>query len=174
VLALFVTEVYPIPLSALIGAATMFVVGSVRPKEILEKVDWTLLLLFSNLFIIMHGFEKEYGEYLVSLVHAGDSLASCLTLSAITVVGSNLVSNVPYVMMVLPALKAIDGDLWYIVAMASTFAGNLTLIGSVANMIVAETAERYGVTISFGEYLKVGVPLTVLTVLTGTVMIYYL
>ncbi|AEA47171.1 anion transporter [Archaeoglobus veneficus] len=174
VLTLFVTEVYPIPLSALIGAATMFVVGGVRPKEVLERVDWTLLLLFSNLFIVMHGFEKEYGEYLISLVHAGDSLASSLTLSAITVVGSNLVSNVPYVMMVLPALKAIDGKLWYIVAMASTFAGNLTLIGSVANLIVAETAERYGIAINFGEYLKVGVPLTILTVLVGTIIVYYM
>jgi Na+/H+ antiporter NhaD/arsenite permease-like protein len=58
--------------------------------------------------------------------------------------------------------------MWRIVAMSSTFAGNLLLIGSVANLIVAERAEAQGVRIGFGEYARVGVPVTLLTVLWGT------
>jgi Na+/H+ antiporter NhaD/arsenite permease-like protein len=56
---------------------------------------------------------------------------------------------------------------WLVMAMASTYAGNLTLLGSVANLIVAESAKKYGVEISFGTYLKVGLPTTILTVAVG-------
>jgi Na+/H+ antiporter NhaD/arsenite permease-like protein len=173
VLCLFISEVYPISISALIGAALMFLIGGIPPKKALEKVDGGLLLFFCNLFVVMHAFEREYGYYLVSALSLENTLASYLTASLITVIGSNLVSNVPFVMMALPVAKH-DGDFWLILAMASTFAGNLTLLGSVANLIVAETAHRYGINLSFGEYLKVGVPLTFVTVLIGTIMLYYL
>jgi len=173
VLCLFIAEVFPISISALLGAAIMFVIGGIPAKKALEKVDGGLLLFFCNLFIVMYAFEKEYGHYLTSALTLEKSLASYLTASFITVVGSNLVSNVPFVMMALPVAK-LDGELWLILAMASTFAGNLTLLGSVANLIVAETAQRFGVNLSFGEYLKVGVPLTFVTVLIGTLMLYYL
>jgi Na+/H+ antiporter NhaD/arsenite permease-like protein len=174
VLLLFVTEVYPISVSALIGAAIIFIIGGIRPKVALERVDWGLLLLFCNLFIVTHGFEKAYGNYLTSFLSYEDNLLSFYKFSFLTVLGSNLVSNVPFVMMVLPAMKAANEKLWYILAMASTFAGNLTLIGSVANLIVAENAEKYGVRIDFFEYLKVGIPLTILTVLIGTAIIYFI
>ncbi|WP_244403176.1 SLC13 family permease [Ferroglobus placidus] len=172
VLLLFITEVYPISLAALIGAATIFAIGGIKPKEALERVDWSLLLLFCNLFIVMHGFEKAYGDYLVSMLSYEDSLTSYYWMSFLTVVGSNLVSNVPFVMMVLPAVQAANGNLWYILAMSSTFAGNLTIIGSVANLIVVENAEKHGITVNFFEYLKVGAPLTFLTVLIGATMLY--
>ncbi len=174
VLLLFVTEVYPISVSALIGAAIIFIVGGIRPKVALERVDWGLLLLFCNLFIVTHGFEKAYGNYLTSFLSYEDNLLSFYEFSFLTVLGSNLVSNVPFVMMVLPAMRAANEKLWYILAMASTFAGNLTLIGSVANLIVAENAEKYGAKLDFFEYLKVGVPLTILTVLVGTAIIYFI
>ena len=173
VLCLFVAEVYPVSISALIGAAIMFLIGGIHPKKALEKVDGGLLLFFCNLFVVMHAFERDYGCYLVSALSLENTLASYLTASLITVIGSNLVSNVPFVMMTLPVAKH-DGDFWLILAMASTFAGNLTLLGSVANLIVAETAHRYGINLNFGEYLKVGLPLTFITVLIGTLMLYYL
>lgn len=172
ILLLFITGVYPISLAALIGAALLLTIGGVKPKDVLDKVDWGLLLLFCNLFIVMHGVEKAYGNYLVSMMSFGNSLTSYLWMSFLTVVGSNLVSNVPFVMMALPALQAANGDSWYIMAMSSTFAGNLTIIGSVANLIVVENAKKYGITVKFFDYLKVGVPLTVLTVLIGTAILY--
>lgn len=172
VLALFITEIYPIPISALIGAAIMFAIGKIPPRKALEKVDWGLLLFFCNLFIVMHAFERDYGHLLVSSISLKD-LESYLYASTLTVIGSNLVSNVPFVMMMLPIVKQ-DGEFWYLLAMSSTFAGNLTLIGSVANLIVAESASREGINLGFIEYLKVGVPLTVSTVLVGALMIYCL
>lgn len=173
VLCLFVAEVYPISISALLGAGIMFLIGGIPAKKALEKVDGGLLLFFCNLFVVMHAFEREYGHYLVSAISLENNLASYLAVSLITVIGSNLVSNVPFVMMTLPIARH-DGEFWLILAMASTFAGNLTLLGSVANLIVAETAQRYGINLSFVEYLKVGVPLTFVTVLIGTLMLYYL
>src|SRR6202035_2631524 len=84
---------------------------------------------------------------------------------------SNLVSNVPAVLLMEPVLEAVPEasreTAWLALAMSSTFAGNLTVLGSVANLIVVENAHREGVAISFWEYCKVGVPLTVLTLSIG-------
>jgi Na+/H+ antiporter NhaD/arsenite permease-like protein len=92
-------------------------------------------------------------------------------LSLVSAALSNLVSNVPAVLLLEPVAQAVPTNLretaWLALAMSSTFAGNLTVLGSVANLIVVETAGRDGVTISFWEYCKVGIPLTVITLLLG-------
>ena len=86
----------------------------------------------------------------------------------ITILGSNLVSNVPFVMLIRVAVDALPDakSFWLLLAMASTFAGNLTLMGSVANLIVAESAKKKA-TLSFTEFLKVGVPTTIVSTLIG-------
>ncbi len=91
-------------------------------------------------------------------------------LSLVTAVLSNIVSNVPAVLILRPFIPALPdaGRAWLVVAMASTLAGNLTLIGSVANLIVAERARAAGAPISFLAYFKVGLPLTILTLTAGT------
>jgi Na+/H+ antiporter NhaD/arsenite permease-like protein len=83
---------------------------------------------------------------------------------------SNLISNVPTVMLFRPLIDAFADKqtAWLLLAMSSTLAGNLTLLGSVANLIVAEGAKKYGVTIRFGTYLKVGLPITIITITIGT------
>src|SRR5205085_9609477 len=90
---------------------------------------------------------------------------------------SNLVSNVPAVLLLEPVLQAVPQanreTAWLALAMSSTFAGNLTVLGSVANLIVVENASRDGVPISFWEYCKVGVPLTVLTLALGVAWLQY-
>ena len=93
-------------------------------------------------------------------------------MSDVSVVLSNLVSNVPAVLLLEPVLRAIPGDqartaAWLALAMSSTLAGNLTVLGSVANLIVVERAARDGVIVSFWDYCKVGIPLTALTVTLG-------
>lgn len=87
----------------------------------------------------------------------------------VTALLSNLVSNVPAVLVLKPFVANLDDPTraWLVVAMASTVAGNLTLVGSVANLIVTQRARRYGVMVGFWAYLKVGAPLTVLTILFG-------
>ena len=86
---------------------------------------------------------------------------------------SNLISNVPAVILwrnTVPTLAHPD-LMWRVIAMSSTFAGNLLLIGSMANLIVAERAETRGVRIGFGEYARIGVPVTLLTLAWGVVVL---
>jgi len=168
VLIFFITKLYPISLSALIGAAMIFAIGGISPKRALERIDWGLLLLFCNLFIVMHAVES-YANSLLSMLKVEQDIGSLYFFALITVAGSNLVSNVPFVMMAIPAIAS--KELFLYLAMASTFAGNLTLIGSVANLIVAENAERHGIRIGFFEYMKVGVPLTILSVSIGVLIL---
>ena len=92
-----------------------------------------------------------------------------MPMSAISATLSNLVSNVPAVLLFKPVIAATSDPerAWLALAMSSTFAGNLTLLGSVANLIVVENARRAGFEVSFREYLKVGIPVTIVTSLIG-------
>ena len=91
-------------------------------------------------------------------------------LTVVAVVLSNLISNVPAVLLFRPFVPEFPNppQVWLTLAMATTLAGNLTLLGSVANLIVAESARRQGVNLTFGEYLKAGLPITLLTLLVGS------
>ena len=102
---------------------------------------------------------------MVGRLHLGD----VTVLSAVTVFLSNVVSNVPAVLVLKPFIANLRDPqhAWLIVAMASTLAGNLTLVGSVANLIVAQRARAFGVKVNFFTYLMVGAPLTLLTILFG-------
>jgi len=158
----------PIALVAL-GAAGLLLLGRVRPSKVYEAVDWPLLVMFAGLFVVVHAFE-------VNVVHRWGLenwhalLDSPVVLvSGLSVLLSNLVSNVPAVLLFKPLMAVMpDKELaWLALSMSSTLAGNLTVLGSVANLIVVENARRAGTELSFFEYLKVGVPLTVLTTLVG-------
>ncbi|NLH61668.1 MAG: hypothetical protein GX452_09715 [Ignavibacteriales bacterium] len=93
------------------------------------------------------------------------------TFSIISAVVSNIVSNVPAVLLFKPVVPLMQNanTLWLLLAVSTTFAGNLTLLGSVANLIVAESAKSRGVKLSFKEYLKAGIPVTVLTLLFSVI-----
>jgi Na+/H+ antiporter NhaD/arsenite permease-like protein len=92
-----------------------------------------------------------------------DGLRAMLT--GLTVVLSNLFSNVPAVMLLIPFMDPLDPQQWYTLALSSTFAGNLFVLGSIANLIVIEQASRMGVVISFGEHARVGVPVTLMSLI---------
>jgi Na+/H+ antiporter NhaD/arsenite permease-like protein/uncharacterized membrane protein (UPF0127 family) len=163
---------YPYSLGAAAGAVLLMVIGRVSTHNILEGVDWTLLLFFSGLFIVMHGVEVS-GLAAVMIEKAGDltvysPLGRIAGLSAVSVILSNLVSNVPAVMLLKPLTQTLGGGqfLWLALAMSSTLAGNLTLIGSVANLIVAQQA-RKRVEIGFMEYFRVGALITAVTIAIG-------
>ena len=128
--------------------------------------------VFAGLFIVVAGFEKTGLEQNLKNYAAGMHLDNIFILSAVTAALSNIVSNVPAVLMLKPFLGhlADPGRGWLILAMASTFAGNLTLVGSVANLIVVEKARRE-VKIGFWEYTKIGFPLGVLTILIGALLV---
>jgi Na+/H+ antiporter NhaD/arsenite permease-like protein len=167
------------PLAALVGASIIFVIGGVPHRYVLKEVDWTVLLFFAGLFIVMGAFEKA--GYMTELLAFASryvshtNLGGFLGMSALTAALSNIVSNVPAVILMKPLIQHLAGGerLWLLLAMASTFAGNLTLIGSVANLIVAEKAQARGVRLGFIEYLKVGLPVTALTIIVGTLWLYW-
>ena len=158
----------PIALVALIAAGVLML-DRVRPEKVFGAIDWPLLLMFAGLFVVVHGFE-------VNVVHTWrlercDALlqSPVVLVSGLSVLLSNLVSNVPAVLLFKPLMEVMPQRelAWLALSMSSTLAGNLTVLGSVANLIVVENARRAGTDLSFLEYLKVGVPLTVLTTVVG-------
>lgn len=151
-------------------AAGLLLVSRVRPAKLLA-IDWGLLAFFAGLFVVTGAIEVSgISEALFSafspVIHGGVA-----SLTAATVVLSNVVSNVPAVLLLRPEIAAMpDPQLgWLTLAMASTLAGNLTLLGSAANLIVAELAAERGVRLDFMTYLRAGVPITLLTLAIGVV-----
>jgi Na+/H+ antiporter NhaD/arsenite permease-like protein len=158
----------PVAKVAIVGGAFLLLTRRVKPEKIYREIDWPLLVMFVGLFIVIGGFEKTIITPEVAAV-GRLHLDNTAVLVGVTAVLSNVVSNVPAVLMLKPFIPAL-GDpqrAWLVVAMAATLAGNFTLVGSVANLIVAQRAKARGVDIGFWTYFKVGGPLTVTTVLVG-------
>ena len=156
--------------AALFGGAFLLLTRAIKPARIYREIDGPLLLLFCGLFVVVAGAERVLvtPELIASVRAIG--LSDAWRLSALTAVASNLVSNVPAVLALKPFIASAPDarHAWLVVAMSSTLAGNFTLIGSVANLIVAEYARRVGQPIGFGAYFKVGLPLTLATLAFGT------
>jgi len=141
-----------------------------KSERIYAEVDWSLLLMFVGLFIIVAGAQRALLTPDALAAASRLRLDQVPVLSLTTAVLSNVVSNVPAVLVIRPFVDALPSHdtAWLTVAMASTLAGNFTILGSIANLIVVEKAGSRGVSISFWEYFKAGAPLTVLTLVVGT------
>jgi len=159
-----------LPLVALAAGALSLVVAGESPGPTLARVEWSLLVFFAGLFVVTGGLEATGILEVVTrgargVLGAGGGLREAGVVSGAMLVLSNLVSNVPAVLMwrtVVPQLPD-PRFVWEVVAMSSTFAGNFLLIGSVANLIVAERAEARGVRLGYWEYARTGIPVTLLT-----------
>jgi Na+/H+ antiporter NhaD/arsenite permease-like protein len=158
----------PIAMVAL-AAAGFLIIDRVRPEKVFGAIDWQLLVMFAGLFVVVHAFEMHVVDRwdLERWQALRDS--PVVMVSGLSVAFSNLVSNVPAVLLFRPLVEVIPQkeQAWLALAMSSTLAGNLTVLGSVANLIVVENARRAGTELSFIEYLKVGVPLTIVTTVVG-------
>jgi Na+/H+ antiporter NhaD/arsenite permease-like protein len=150
----------PLAESALVAASLLLITRRVKPQRILKKVDWNLLVMFSGLFILTRVTQKL--NLLQPFTHAINSDAGLLGVTAIL---SNLISNVPAVLLLQPLIPKSDTHSWLLLAAGSTLAGNFTLFGSVANLIVAEATSELGYKLTFWEHLRFGAPLTVCTLL---------
>ena len=168
--------------TAAAGLVLLMLVHRRDTRELWPHIDWALLLFFSGLFVVVAGLMKSgVPDSLFTRFpllpdpseHAA-GLAASLRLSSIFLVGSNIVSNVPFILVVEPQMAALPHPrlAWELLAMASTFAGNLTLLGSAANIIVAEAARDIG-GIGFMEHLRIGLPLSLLTTLLGTLWLVW-
>ena len=159
----------PIPLAALLAAALLLFTRRLKPERVFREIDWGLLVFFAALFVVTGAIETSgLGGRLFALLRPwSDGGPAALT--GVAVILSNLVSNVPAVMLFRPVVPTLADPptAWLTLAMATTLAGNLTLLGSVANLIVAEIARHRGVKLGFVEYLKAGTPIAVLSLLLG-------
>ncbi len=162
VLAFVFTE-WPRELVALTAAGVLLVSRRLASRDMIGLVDWHLLVLFIGLFVVNRAIAQSgfVGGLLMMSRMAGADLTEAPVLFAVTAVLSNVVSNVPAVMLLLPAARdALDGA---VLALSSTLAGNLIIVGSIANIIVVDQAARLGVEIDWRRHARVGVPVTLIT-----------
>lgn len=159
---------------AIVLGSLLLLTRRVKSRRIYAEIDWSLLLMFTGLFIIVSGARQTLltPDIVQRVGHLG--LSHVPVLAAVTAVLSNLVSNVPAVLMMKPFVEPLQNQetAWLVVAMASTLAGNFIVLGSIANMIVVQKAALRGVHIGFWDYSRVGAPLTLLTLTIGTVWLW--
>lgn len=172
-IALFFTPI-PREYSAIAVAGILLCSRKMRSRNILELVDWHLITLFCALFVIIHGIALyDIPAAVVDfLMRHGVNPQNLFMLTGVSTVMSNLVSNVPATLLLIQFLDKASPVQWYVLALSSTFAGNLILIGSIANLIVIEQAQTYGVTITFKEHARVGMPVTLISLLILVGWIY--
>lgn len=171
--ALFFAGEAPAKVAIVIGGL-LLLTRRVKSERVYAEIDWSLLLMFAGLFIIVAGARHTLltPELIASVSHL--HLERVPVLAAVTAVLSNLVSNVPAVLMLQPFVASLPNHdiAWLVVAMASTLAGNFTVLGSIANLIVVQKAAGRGVAIGFWDYFRVGAPLTLLTLAMGTAWLW--
>lgn len=160
----------PAAIMAAMGAAVLLVTRTTEPRRVYDEVDWGLLVFFIGLFIIVGGAERAGLTANLLRPFAAWNLHRIWIYSSLTALLSNIVSNVPAVVLLKSFVPGFPDPHtgWLTLAMSSTLAGNLTITGSVANIIVAERASP-DVHIGFREYFRLGLPLTLLTLALGII-----
>jgi Na+/H+ antiporter NhaD/arsenite permease-like protein len=159
----------PVPKVAIVGGAFLLLTRRVNPGKIYREIDWPLLVMFGGLFVVIAGFEKAVVTPETAASIGRLHLENALALAGVTAALSNLVSNVPAVLVLKPFVPNLFDPprAWLVIAMASTLAGNFTMVGSVANLIVAYRAANRSIAIGFWTHFRVGAPLTLATLAFG-------
>jgi len=160
-IGLFFTSI-PREVSAICIAGILLCSRSMHTRSLLGLVDWHLITLFCGLFIVIRGLEASGVPLVIIETFAarGIDIRNPFALTAISFILSNIVSNVPATMLLTKFLDPANHLQWYVLALSSTFAGNLITIGSIANLITFEQARGVGVVVGFREHAKVGIPVT--------------
>ncbi|MBN1154247.1 anion transporter [candidate division KSB1 bacterium] len=159
----------PTSVAAMIAAALLLITRRLKAERVFAEIDWSLLVFFSSLFVVTKSIDTiGLSDHLIEVLKVSTD-NEVLDLTIIATISSNIVSNVPAVLLLKNIVLTYSHTkiAWLTLAMATTFAGNLTLLGSVANLIVAEGAKKRKVILSFNEYLRAGLPITLLTLLFG-------
>jgi Na+/H+ antiporter NhaD/arsenite permease-like protein len=163
-----------IPTIALAGASLVLILGHIKPSKIIKEVDWVLLLFFAGLFIVVHGIEKVgVLDPFIAETTLTNNLAGLSGIHILSLFLSQIVSNVPFTILMLPIMKVISSKmLWLALASGSTLAGNATIIGAMANLIVIEVAKSNGIEIKFWQFMKVGIVVTLITLVLSVLILY--
>lgn len=172
VVTAFLAAPWPREAVALAAAGILLLSRRMASREMIGLVDWHLLVLFAGLFVLNEAVERAgvLRALYDGLASAGVDLSDPVWLFAVTPLLSNLVSNVPAVMLLLPAASGPRAGA--VLALASTLAGNLLIVGSIANIIVVEQAARQGISIDWRAHARTGVPVTVATLAIAAVWLY--
>jgi Na+/H+ antiporter NhaD/arsenite permease-like protein len=165
--------------TALAGGALIMVLARRDTHEVLKLVDWHLLVFFAGLFIVVEGLsgtglpDQIYGR--VQGIFGASTSSQAWNFAWFSALGSNVFSNVPFVLVAGKWIRnfAHPELMWKVMALATTFAGNLTILGSVANIIVVESARGH-VEVGFWDYARYGIPVTILTTVAGMLILMWL
>ena len=159
----------PVAMAAFLGGALLLVTRAIKAHKVYQEIDGSLLLMFAGLFVVVAAAEKILLTPEVVGTVQNFHFANSYALTAYTTVLSNIISNVPAVLALKPFLLGLADQhrIWLVIAMSATLAGNLTPVGSIANLIVAERARNAGIHISLWTYCRAGIPITVATLALG-------
>src|SRR3989338_5798824 len=138
------------------------------------QVELTISPLYHPILPLVHGITSRNIPSLLmeAMAQQGLTITNLFALTGISTVMSNLVSNVPAAMLLVQFLDPAVPEQWYVLALSSTFAGNLIIIGSIANLIVIEQARKFQIEISFREHARVGIPITLFSLLVLILLLY--
>ena len=168
VIAAFFASV-PVAMAAFLGGALLLVTRAIKAHKVYQEIDGSLLLMFAGLFVVVAAADKILlTPDLIGSVQAFH-FANSYVLTFDTAVLSNVISNVPAVLALKPFVLGLPDQhrVWLVIAMSATLAGNLTPVGSVANLIVAERARAAGIHVSLWAYCRAGIPITLATLALG-------
>lgn len=162
-----------IPIIALIGASLILLFGKAKPSSVIKDVDWVLLLFFASLFILVSSIQSLGLLDSFINIELNENLSSIIGLHSLSLVMSQILSNVPYTVLMTPLMDVVNNEnLWLALASSATLAGNATIIGAMANLIVIESAEKENVKISFWEFFKIGIVTTLIALILSIFLFY--
>lgn len=163
-----------IPIIALCGAAMILIFAKPKPEEIMKNVDWVLLLFFASLFIVVSAVKNVGLLDNIMKIHLSQNLIGIMSIHSLSLVFSQILSNVPFTVLMLPMMKAVNNDiLWLCLASASTLAGNATIFGAMANLIVIQQAEKEKIKIDAWKFFKIGIVVTLSTFIVSIFVMYF-
>ncbi|MTI66229.1 MAG: ArsB/NhaD family transporter [Firmicutes bacterium] len=165
---------------ALIGASILLVISKLDPEEILFEIEWTTIFFFAGLFVLVGGLEKvgiidSIAEHLV-LLTKGNLMLTALIVLWVSAIASAFIDNIPFVATMIPLIKSIGAmsslnitPLWWALALGACLGGNGSLVGASANVIVAGFLEKTESRLSFIEFLKIGFPIMIISIILSTI-----
>ncbi len=163
-----------IPIIALTGASLILLLGRAKPSLVIKDIDWVLLLFFASLFILVSSIQSLGLLDSFINIELTENLSSIVGLHSLSLIMSQILSNVPYTVLMVPLMEVLNNEnLWLSLASSATLAGNATIIGAMANLIVIESSEKEGVKISFWEFFKVGIITTIITLILSIALFYF-
>ena len=174
-LAMFVAG-YPTHLVAMGAGVILLFTRRIKPARVYRLIEWTMLAMFTGLFIVVAGFETTGFQADVVRLVGVERLGHPVTLTVVVAIFSNVVSNVPAVLLFRPLYPILGARraTAMLIASTSTYAGNLTVVGSIANLIVIEQARLRKINVTFTDYLRVGVAITLITLAINTAFLMLL